>query len=183
MPNEPLDAAFCERAEKLALRQRAALGLTEHDRLDPRDLAEHLGVEVVGLTGFPGLSPEHEAELCEPRSRTLSAVTVLRDGRALIIVNDTHDAERQANSIAHELAHLLLEHEPNTALDALGNRIWPALDEAEATWLGACLLVPGSALRPALRRHGTQATCAAHFGVSAELMRWRCNMNGLRRAA
>jgi Zn-dependent peptidase ImmA (M78 family) len=178
-----LDAEFRDYAEKLALRRRAELGLTEHDRLEPRDLAEDLDVQVFELTGFPGLRPEHQAELQAPETRIVSAVTVVRDGRALIVVNDTHTPERQTNSLAHELAHLLLGHEPGNALDALGNRIWPARDEAEADWLAACLLVPAAALRAALRTHGTQQACARHFGVSDELMRWRCNVNGLRHAA
>jgi hypothetical protein len=174
-----LPAAFCQRAELLALRWRAHLGLTERERLDPRELAEAMDVAVVRMADVPGLSPKHLAELCAEDSKALSALTVVRGERKMVIVNESHSVERQANSLAHELAHLLLEHPPTPAFDALGNRLFPQALEQEADWLAGCLLVPGNGIELALRVHGGKSAAAAHYGVSVELMRWRCNAHGL----
>ena len=157
--------------------------LTPRDRLLPADLAAHHEARLVALSALPGVPAEHVQLLQADDSKELSAFTVLREGRVMIVVNDAHTPERQANSICHEIAHLLLEHRPSSAFDALGNRIFPVRDEAEADWLAGCLLVPAAGLRAVLQTKGGQAGAARHFGVSPELMRWRCNMNGLARVA
>jgi Zn-dependent peptidase ImmA (M78 family) len=101
---------------------------------------------------------------------------VVRDGRALIVFNESHAPTRSANSIAHELAHLILGHEPTNAFDALGNRHFPRELEDEATWLAGCLLVPKDGVQPVLSQYGNDVARAAdHFGVSTQLMQWRVN--------
>jgi Zn-dependent peptidase ImmA (M78 family) len=174
-----LDDEFCERAELLALRWRAKLGLSERERLDPYELVEEMEeVAVMRMADVRGFSADHLAELHAPDSRALSAITVVRGERKLIVINESHTTERQINSLTHELAHLLLAHPPSSAFDALGNRLFPKLMEDEADWLAACLLVPADAIEVSLREHGSQHAAAAHFGVSIELMRWRCNSYG-----
>jgi IrrE N-terminal-like domain len=107
-----MNQGFKARAERISLAEREALGLTERCRLDPRHLAGTKGVGVVALATLPGLAPEHIARLRDEDPSAFSAAAVVRDSRALIVVNDAHTAERQANSISHEIAHILLEHEP-----------------------------------------------------------------------
>jgi len=53
----------------------------------------------------------------------------------MIIFNSAHSVQRTANSIAHELSHVLLEHEPGGVLDD-GVRRFPADDETEADLAG-----------------------------------------------
>jgi Zn-dependent peptidase ImmA (M78 family) len=107
---------------------------------------------------------------------------VVLGGAAIIVVNDGHSRARQANSITHELAHLLLGHEPVPAFVGPGVRTLTKLDEDEADWLAGCLLVPKSGVREVMRACGDDLiVAAAHYGVSVELMRWRHNVTSYRR--
>jgi Zn-dependent peptidase ImmA (M78 family) len=172
-----LPTDFCEHAELLALRWRARLGLSERERLDPYELAELMGVPVLRMADVPSFSPEH-LKVLQDDDVALSALTVIRGQHKLIVVNESHTVERQTNSITHELAHVILEHPPTSAFDALGNRMVVDRIEEEANWLSSCLLVPSTGIEAALRAHAGQAAAAAHYGVSRELMRWRCNAYG-----
>src|SRR4030095_9462634 len=76
---------------------------------------------------------------------TFSAVTVVLGSRRLIVVNDSHAATRQASNLAHELGHVVLEHEPHRLVIQNGCRVWNSEMENEATWFGGALLVPREA--------------------------------------
>ncbi len=71
-----------------------------------------------------------------------SALTIVDGHRRLIVVNDAHALVRQASSLAHELSHVVLEHEPHRAVSEQGCRLWNDEMEKEADWLGVALLVP-----------------------------------------
>lgn len=115
--------------------------------------------------------------LREEDPSAFSATAVLRGPNAIIVVNDAHTSERQANSVAHELAHLLLDHPPGPMIDDYGARTLTKDHEDEANWLAGCLLVPGSGISQTMSEcGGTLEVAAAHYGVSVELMRWRQNM-------
>ena len=135
------------------------------------------------LSSLPGIPADHRARLLKAESRDLSALTVFREGLALIVVNDAHTPQRQVNSITHELSHVILGHETADRLDADGQRHYPQRLEDEANWLAGALLVPVGQLRQLLAELGGQPAVADHFGVSLELVRWRCNMHGLARRA
>jgi len=53
-----------------------------------------------------------------------SALTVSAGTRRLIVYNQRHPPDRRANSLAHELSHIILEHLPAPALDESGSRLW-----------------------------------------------------------
>jgi Zn-dependent peptidase ImmA (M78 family) len=162
----------------LAADERTQLGLTPTDRLDPRALAQRHGISVVALSVLPGVTAEQRAVLMRPKGKDLSALLIGEEGQALLVVNDAHTPGRQANSICHEVAHLLLNHKPGPILDEAGQRIYPQRQEDEANWLAGALLVPAKGLRKLHPNH-TRPELEAHFGVSEELLRWRCNMHGL----
>lgn len=169
--------SFKAEAERISLAEREALGLTVRCRLDPLRLAGAKGVGVVALAKLPGVSPEHIARLREDDPKAFSAAAVVRDDRALIVVNDAHTVERQANSISHEIAHILLNHEPTPAFGEFGARTLSKAEEDEADWLAGCLLVPGAGITATMTDCGGNLESAAgHYGVSIELMRWRHNM-------
>lgn len=93
----------------------------------------------------------------------------------LIVVNDAHTPERQANTISHEVAHFLLDHPPGPAFGEFGRTLSKAM-EAEADWLAGCLLVPASGIPITMQLCGGDLeAAAAHYGVSLQLMRWRHN--------
>jgi IrrE N-terminal-like domain len=110
--------------------------------------------------------------------RCFSAGTVLVGTTRLIIFNPAHSDGRLANSLAHELAHLLLEHTPGPAIGPGGCRVWVQEMEDEADLLAATLLVPRDAALACARVGLPHAIGAARFGVSSDLMQWRTDHSG-----
>lgn len=168
---------FKAEAERRALAERKALGLSERCRLDPEALAEAKGVRVVPISQLVGVSASHVEQLQHRDPGAFSAAAVVRGARALIVVNDAHSTQRQANSIAHEIAHLLLGHEAVPAFSQFGARTLTKEVEDEADWLAGCLLVPAAGLHATVSTCGGDLNAAAdHYGVSIQLMRWRHNV-------
>jgi Zn-dependent peptidase ImmA (M78 family) len=173
---------FVAEAELIALREREMIGVGLLEALDPKLLARHRQIKVVTLASFAEVIAADVEHLLVTDSACFSAATVIRDGRAMIVYNESHARGRCANSIAHELAHLILEHPASNAFDAFGNRNFPKGLEDEATWLAACLLVPKEAIVPVLSFHDNDLdAAAAQFGVSVPLLRWRLNKTVPRR--
>jgi hypothetical protein len=178
MAKKMLPLSFRRRAELIATEERVKLGLTPTCRLDPRALAGRYGIRVVELSALAGVTDEQREHLMRKDGKDLSALLIGEGGEALIVVNDAHNPERQANSICHEIAHLLLKHQPGPILDEAGRRIYPERQEDEANWLASALLVPVKGLRMLYPKQ-TRVEIEGNFGVSEELLRWRCNMHGL----
>ena len=177
-----LRRGFKAEAERLAVAVREGLGLDQTDRFDCLDLASDLGVPVLSLAAMAdwGASPASVTHLSRAGTE-FSALTICAGTARLIVYNPNHPPGRQANSLAHELSHILLEHPATPAMDESGCRRWNGVCEAEADWLAGCLLVPREgALRILLQTH-SPATCAAHFGVSQRLFEWRINQTGVMR--
>ncbi len=171
---------FKTEAERIALSVRAELGLAPTDRLDSLALAAHLGIPVVSLKELllDGAERANITRLLAVEAR-FSAATVCAGTRRLIIYNPAHPPGRQANSLCHELSHVVLEHPPSPALGVGGCRAWDATLEAEADWLAAVLLVPREGALAWIRRGGDELSGALHFGVSQALFRWRVNQTGV----
>jgi len=163
-----------DECEEIALEARAEVGLQPEDRLDPKILAEHLAIRVKPLDSYKSTLPGSVQHLTVDARSAFSAVTVYRGRRRLIVYNPAHSSRRHVNTIAHELAHVLLEHEPTKLFDENGHRIWIPGDEAEADYLAGALLVPLSAVVPVMDQVGENLVDSAeHFGVSETLMQHR----------
>lgn len=170
---------FKAEVDRLVTQTRADLGLTLDARLDPRQLAAHLDIEVFQLTGLHAICPDEVTHLTQVDVGAFSGTLLERDGRRAIFVNDAHTAGRQASTIAHECAHVMLAHEPSEHFAELGFRVFDAQVEREADWLAGCLLVPTKAVLPAVRCHCHDlAACAVHFGVSEQMMSQRFHRSG-----
>lgn len=176
---------FPSEAERLATGVRSELALGLHDRLDPRCLADLYGVPVCSLTDLvsEGSDPSSVHRLTAVDPGCFSAGTVFVGSSRLIIVNPVHPPGRSANSLAHELAHLLLEHAPGPAIGPGGCRVWDQNMEDEATILASILLVPREAALACARVGLPHSIGAARFGVSTDLMRWRTDHSGAARQA
>jgi Zn-dependent peptidase ImmA (M78 family) len=179
MPSS-LRRGFKADAERLAMTIRRQLGIGPRDALDGQVLARHLGIRVLPLTDLRDdvEDPRHVQRLLRPGSG-FSALTVGDDLGQLIVFNPAHPPGRQANSLVHELSHIILKHEPAPALGQGGCRRWDEIAESEADWLAGALLVPREGALWWLRSHGGLPEGASHFGVSEALFRWRVNQTGV----
>ena len=177
--------------ENTAAEYRSHLGLNRDAPLDPRDLADYLAVRVWTPHDVPGLSDDAIDQLTKVDVSSWSAATIAEDGKHLVILNSAHADTRQRSSLAHELAHLILNHRPaHTAVSDEGYLFsdrYDAEQEEEADWLGGTLLLPREALLNKYRRARSSEVIAGEFGVSTKLVDWRLRMTGIlmqvRRAA
>jgi hypothetical protein len=176
---------FAAEADRLAATVRVELGLGVHDRLDPHRLADDYGVPVLPITDLvaAGADPDSIRQLTVVDPSCFSAGTVLAGTSRVIIVNPVHADGRMANSVTHELAHLLLEHVPGPAIGPGGCRVWDQEMEEQADLLAGVLLVPRDAALACARVGLPHPIGAARFGVSTDLMRWRTDHTGAARQA
>ena len=172
--------SWCER---IALERRTELGLKPDDRLDPRLLAEHLGITVLQPSAIPGLSQKSLTQLLETDRDGWSAITLRQDTRSLIVLNTAHSAARQVSDLMHELAHILLAHTPSrvdvTVDMYLLLRTHDHAQEDEANWFAGCLLLPRPAVLDIHRRKEPAPDAAKRYGVSVEMMNYRLQVTGV----
>lgn len=104
---------------------------------------------------------------------------------AVIFDNDSHDRFRRRSTVAHEVAHWVLEH-PFTAplmTSGRGCRLGHPALEKEAAELGAELLVPVDTAQRLAYRGASDTEVAEVFDVSVEMARWRMDATGVRKIA
>jgi Zn-dependent peptidase ImmA (M78 family) len=170
---------FKAQSETISLELRTEIGLTADDRLDCTQLATHLAIEIAPVTDLTRCGAASvDIDCLLDTSTGFSAMTVYRGTRCKIFYNPFDPPTRTANSLAHELSHVVLEHEPSKAVSE-GMRIWNADQEEEASWQAGALLVPRDGAFRWLQRCGDMTGGAAHFGVSQQLFNWRANSTGV----
>ena len=174
--------AWCERT---ANDYRQTLGVPSSGAMPLRRLADHLGVRVATPEDIPTLSDTARRQLVEVDAESWSAVTIAHGDARLVILNSGHSVARQRSSLAHELAHLILNHAADrTRLSQEGLLFRGMFDreqEDEANWLAGCLLVPRDGLLKARLRTPDEQALAAKFGVSTDMIAWRLRMTGVLR--
>jgi Zn-dependent peptidase ImmA (M78 family) len=173
---------FKAEADRIANEVRAELGLDFHARLDPHVLAAHLCVPVLSLVDLVSADPSAVRHFMHGEGRAdFSAVTIyVGDVRRIVVYNPAHPEGRQANSLCHEIGHILLGHEAEGAISRTGSRDWNPEQEREADWLAGCLLIPREAANIAAQVGMDDAGVAAKFGVSKALASMRMNASGAR---
>jgi Zn-dependent peptidase ImmA (M78 family) len=177
---EELRRGFKAEAEKIAQVVRAELGLQPLDALDCFALAEAWGIPVVSLGELreDGAKDRSVRRLLS-EDAGFSATTVVLGTKRLIVYNPRQTPGRSASNLSHELSHLILEHEAAPAIGIGGCRHWDGVQEAEADWLGATMLVPRESALEWMLQSGDVEDGARNFGVSVELFRWRVNHTGV----
>jgi|SRR6267142_5654855 len=179
-----LERGFKTWAERFSLSLRKEMGLTGTEPLNPRALARFVGARILTPDQIPGLSTAATRQLLETDPEGWSAITVAIDGSPLIVYNSRHSVGRQASDIAHEVAHLLLDHDPGKmVLSQDGGMVMRSFNEKqeeEANWLAWCLLLPREALMFAIRKRLTIEDIALQFGVSKTLVNYRLRITGVR---
>ena len=171
--------------ETTSANYRNALQLRQDYPLAPEKLAAYLGITVWGPEDVPEL-PEtslHQLTIRDPSS--WSAVTLRLGDISLIIVNSAHALNRRRSSLTHELAHIILRHDPGRIdLSPQGHLLLSSFEreqEDEADWLAATLLVPREGLRIRFQSTRDYQALARHFGVSLDMLNWRLRMTGIPR--
>src|SRR5580698_6752207 len=143
-------------AERTSSNLRRDLGLSPHEPLSPKLLAEFLDVLLHTPRDVPNITQDVLDQLLVHDPWGWSAVSVFRSGQAVVIYNPRHSAGRQASDIMHELAHIILDHQPATIVMSQDGsfimRSYNEKQENEANWLGWCLLLPRDALLRCVRQ-------------------------------
>ena len=174
----PLRRGFKADATALAAEVRDELDIDPYGRMDPHELAQHLGIPVVQLSDLVATcrAADHFLTVAP---EMFSAATVFEGRRRMVVHNDAHSEPRQNSDLAHELSHGLLLHPPIPALDvATGCRNWNSTYEDEANWLASALLVTPEMALATARGRFTLREAQLRLGVSAKMLRWRMNVTG-----
>lgn len=178
-----LDRGFKAWAERTATSIRTDLGLSRTAPLDPSRLAEHLDVVLWTCADVPGITPDILQQLAVKDPWGWSAVTVAVKGRIIVVYNDRKSGGRRASDITHELAHVILSHEPATVILSesvdLSMRTFDQKQEDEANCLAWALLLPRDALFYVRKSRLSVDSIATTFGVTETLVQYRLRMTGI----
>ena len=174
---------FKARANDIALGLRKQAGLAQSSPLDPRDVFQRLSIQIVPLSEFLSACPTGTQALLSHSGEFSAMLLPVGQGKRIVIHNDSHSSRRQVSNLAHELAHVLLVHAAEVVCtDDLARRAG-SLVEAEAAYLGGCILVPNEAAYRIAFSGLDSHTAAKSYGVSEEMITYRLRMSGaLKRA-
>jgi Zn-dependent peptidase ImmA (M78 family) len=171
---------FKAEAERLAARVRSEMGLPATSSMDVRKLAGHLGVEVIPADELVPLARLQQLQRIQPDA--FSAATFrLQDGNIVATYNPLSEPGRTSSDIAHELAHLLLDHDVRE-IQRLAGHTFLTCDpeqEEEANWLAGCILLPRALLLKEAAAGRTAADIANRHTVSPTMARYRLNTSGV----
>ena len=175
-----LRRGFKSEAERIARRVRVDLGLSAADPVAPELIAELLGIEV--RAGDELLPRERFQELEDIQPDAFSACTLRPSlDRVVVVHNPLSPKTRQKSDVAHELAHMLLDHELSR-VQRLGDVTFLSCDpvqEEEAAWLSGCLLLPRALLLAEVSRGAGAEDIAQKHGVSERMAQYRLDVTGV----
>lgn len=179
---DALPYGFKAEAERIALAIRSELGVASFEPLDCHKLAAYLAVPVLALHDLSD-EVEQSASIAHfaRHNSGFSALTVCLGTKRIIVYNPRHSHRRRASSLAHELAHIILEHPPSAVLGRGRCRYWDQSLESQADWLGSALLVPRDGLLRWVSKRRSLVGAENYFGVSSQLLKWRFNQTGIKR--
>ncbi len=180
-----LRRGFKTQSENMAQQLRNELDLAPVAPLAPTSLAKHLEVRVVDPKDIPDLSDSVLTVLGGDGRKEWSAVTLSGGRHDLVIVNPWNSEARQSSDLMHELAHLVLRHEPSVMMfapdGAWALRSYDEEKEEEANWLSGSLLLPRPALLQFARSGKSDDSVKREFRVSQALLTYRRNVTGVNR--
>lgn len=170
-------------SERTSASLRQDLKLLPHEPLSPTVLAGHLDVTLWTPVEVPGITRDMLNQLLNHDPWGWSAVSVYRDGRAIVIYNPRKSTGRRASDIMHELAHLILSHEPaKVVMSQDGSFVMRSYDQSqedEANWLAWCILLPREALLRSRKLDLSVAQIAESYDVTEALVNFRLQMTGV----
>lgn len=174
---------FKTSSEETASKIRRKLQLASHAPIDPAAVAQLLSIPILKPEDLAELSTDVRSRLLHNHSETWSAITVSDGNRHLIVLNPMHASTRSNSSLAHEIAHVILGHEPSmmyvTAKGEVALRTHNKDQEDEANWLAGCILLPRDALLHIRKVGMTDDQVCIGYGVSPAMFRFRVNATGV----
>ena len=171
-----LERGFGAAANRIALGLRIQSNLSMTDPLDPKIILEKRGIKITGFSDYKNLLPNAVKQLEE--SNDFSAMLLSGDNPQIVVHNDSHSPGRQASNLSHELAHHLLTHPGNKICSGNLGQKTNSKAEAEASYLGGCILIPNEAAHRIAVLRTDHAEAAEHYGVSEEMIEYRLRMSG-----
>ncbi|EYT91815.1 hypothetical protein ThrDRAFT_02580 [Frankia casuarinae] len=162
----------------LAAEIRVEMGIGSFDRLDPYRIAEEYRVPVYPLQELG----DHRGQCSEAaiahftvtRRTKWSAALVAAGSNRMIIENAAHEEVRRRSNLAHEISHLLLEHEFDTLLLTDDTTCFTdEKKEKEAQFLARELLISEQAAKQAAFKRLTNEEVGALYDVSSQFAQWR----------
>lgn len=169
--------------DQTAISLRKQRGLHPSAPLPAQVLGEALNVEIVAPSELEDLAADCLQRLLSVHSECWSAITIPSNPRPLVVFNPAHSLARQNSDLMHELAHILLDHEPGiTFIDPHSGcalRSHEKIQEEEASWLAGCLLLPRDALLKIKRANWTDEQACEIYGVSSQMLVYRMNASGV----
>ena len=179
----PLRRGFKTEAGRLAKDIWDAMGLTHSCCIiDVIDLAKHVGCMIYPADALVGIAKLKQLRRIQDDA-FFSCTFELPSHRRAIVYNPLMPDTRRNSDVAHEVAHIILEHRLSR-LKRLGSIAFLSCDtqqEDEAAWLSGCLLLPRAALVHDLREQKTPAMIAKTRGVSHDMVDYRLRVTGLTR--
>lgn len=169
---------FKAEAERISLQTRADMGVKDNERINATDLANHLRIEVRSAGELIDISRLEAIEAAQPGA--FSACTFELPDRRVIVFSPLSTPARIQSDIAHEVAHVLLNHAVKD-VQQVGEFSFFSCDpeeEQEATWLAGCLLLPRPLVLAAARKGMTAGQIASVFGVSTQMANFRLRATG-----
>lgn len=181
---------FKTRARRVADQLRADTGHNDREPLDTSRVLAHLQLRRWRLSAFADQTADlwvAAAQLYVVDSSAFSGALIGEGDNRAILVNDAHTEVRQRATEAHEAGHAILGHSNTPFLSGSMVRLRDAQIEAEADFLGMCLLVPEAYTLSVARRHAhadaagrriAVQRAALEMNVSTEMMQWAFNSSG-----
>jgi len=174
---------FKTASEETSSKLRRKLGVEPYAAVDPMAVAGLLGIPVADPGELSELTADIRDRLLRNHSAAWSAITVSHGNNFLIVINSAHAPTRINSSLAHEIAHVILGHEPSmmftTPRSGVALRTHSKEQEDEANWLAGCILLPREALLRVRRLGWSDEEICLQYGVSQAMLRFRLNSTGV----
>ena len=169
---------FRNKCENLGVYFRHELSLNGFDTLGGRQLAEHMGYQLLQ----PGDLVDGENFTDKDAARVIQldswSACVIPADQPIIIYHPRHSPARFESSVMHELAHLILKHQSEKLIVTHGKfvqRAYSTKQEKQAEYLGSCLQLPKTAIQYAHQNKMTVDEVMSTYGTSREMVNWRIN--------
>ena len=167
---------FRNKCENLGVYFRHQLALNGFDPLGARQLAEHMGFQLLHPRDLVDGENFTEEDAAKVEQLDSWSACVIPTHQPIIIYHPGHSPARFESSVMHELAHLILKHQSEKISFAYGKfaeRAYSTRQEREAEYLGSCLQIPVTALRYARQNGMSVDEVMTMYGASREMVNWR----------